>query len=52
MGVGLDGRGIGYYGALDNKGVYEEATRKYYIIYSRETNIISLYRRRNYGGFH
>ena len=39
MGVGLGGCGIGYHGALANKGVHEEAAGKNNGIFSRETNI-------------
>ena len=45
MGVFLGGNVIGYHRALFNKGVREEAENDNSGICSRETNIITLYRR-------
>ena len=50
--MGLGGRGIGDHKALADKVVREEAAGDNHRICSRETNIISLYRRIPGGGFH
>ena len=50
MGVGISGNGVGDHGAVENKGVCEEAAGDNCGICSRETNIRNLYRRRADGG--
>ena len=52
MGVGLGGRGIGYHGDFSNKGLREEAAGNNSGIFSRETNIKTLYRLIEDGGYH
>ena len=50
MGVGLSGHRIEDHMGLANKGVREEAVGESRGICSRDTNILTLYRRRSDGG--